>query len=111
MEHGIEVLIKIIASDSPEKIGLLDHVIKPCGFRQKLQVLRGLVADLSDHYVRSAELDRAYTEFAGAIKSLSSAAGKLNEFLTISFTGGRSWWFLTGRSSLSSPPLPRRRST
>lgn len=80
MEHGIEVLIRTIVSDSLEKIGLIEQVLNPLGFRQKLHVLRGLVVALPDHYVKSAELDRAYAEFAAAIKSLSSSAERLNEF-------------------------------
>ena len=80
MEHGIEVLIRIIVSDSPDKMSLIEQALKPLGFRQKLQVLRGLVAELRDHYVKSDELDRAYAEFAAAIKSLSSSAESLNEF-------------------------------
>src|SRR5260370_20157419 len=63
MEHSIEVLIRLIVSDSAERMSLIEQALKPLGFRQKLQVLRGLVADLPDHHVKSAELDRAYAEF------------------------------------------------
>jgi hypothetical protein len=80
LEHGIEVLVLMIVSDSPEKLRLIEQALKPLGFRQKLQVLRGLVAELPNHYVKSAELDRAYAEFAAAVKSLSSTAERLNEF-------------------------------
>ena len=80
MEHGAEVLIRTIVSVSPEKISQIERALKPLGFRQKLGILRRLVADLPDHYVKSAELDRAYAEFAAAIKSLRSTAEKLNEF-------------------------------
>jgi len=79
MEHGIEVLLLMIISDSPEKLSLIEQAIKPLGFRQKLQVLRGLAAELPDHYVKSAELDRAYAEFGATIKLLSSTAERLNE--------------------------------
>ncbi|MDR3721601.1 MAG: hypothetical protein P4L00_08375 [Candidatus Acidoferrales bacterium] len=81
MEHGIEVLIRTIVSDSSgEKSSLIEQTLKPLAFRQKVKVLRGLVADLREHYVRSAELDRAHAAFVDAIKSLSSAAEKLNDF-------------------------------
>jgi hypothetical protein len=80
MEHGVEVLIKTIVGDSVGKTSLIETVVKPHGFRQKLQILRLLVADLQDQYVESVELDRAYAKFAAAIKSLSSTAESLNNF-------------------------------
>jgi hypothetical protein len=80
MEHGAEVLIRAIVSVSPEKRSRIEQALKPHGFRQKLGILRRLVADLPDHYVKSAELDRAYAEFAAAIRSLRSTAKRLNEF-------------------------------
>jgi hypothetical protein len=80
MEHGAEVLIRAIVSVSPEKISRIEQALKPPGFRRKLGILRRLVAELPDHYAKSAELDRAYAEFAAAIKSLRLAAKRLNEF-------------------------------
>jgi hypothetical protein len=80
MEHGVEVLIRTIVSVSPEKISQIEQVLKRLGLRGKLAILRGLVADLPDHYTKSAELDRAYAEFAAAIKSLRSTAKRLNNF-------------------------------
>jgi hypothetical protein len=80
MEHGAEVLIRAIVSVSPEKISRIEQALKPFGFRRKLGILRRLVAELPDHYAKSAELDRAYAEFAAAIKSLRSTAKSLNEF-------------------------------
>ncbi len=80
MEHGVEVLIRAIVSVSPEKINLMERTLKRLGLRHKLAILRGLVADLSDHYAKSAELDRAYAEFAAAIKSLNKTAKRLKNF-------------------------------
>jgi hypothetical protein len=49
MEHGVEVLIWTIVCVSPEKMNLMERTLKRLGLRQKLAILRGLVADLSDH--------------------------------------------------------------
>jgi hypothetical protein len=80
MEHGAEVLIRTILSVSPEKMNLMERTLKRLGLREKLAILRGLVADLPDHYAKSAELDRVCAEFAAAIKSLSKTAKRLNNF-------------------------------
>ena len=63
-----------------EKIPLLESVVKPLGFRQKLSVLRNLITDLENQYVPSKKLDIAYAHFASEVKKLIGAAEKLNEF-------------------------------
>jgi hypothetical protein len=110
MEHGAEVLIRTIVSVSPEKMNLMERTLKRLGLREKLAILRGLVADLPDHYAKTAELDRVYAEFAAAIKSLSKTAKRLNNFRN-HIVHWRPWSSLTRRSSRSSPPPPQRRST
>jgi hypothetical protein len=80
MEHGAEVLIRTIVSVSPEKISQIERTLTRLRLRKKLAILRGLVADLPDHYAKSAELDRVYAEFAAAIQSLSKTAKRLNNF-------------------------------
>jgi hypothetical protein len=80
MEHGAEALIRTIVSVSTENTTQTRQELKSLRLRQKLGMLRGLVADLLEHHAQSAELDRACLEFAAAIKSLSKTAKRLINF-------------------------------
>jgi hypothetical protein len=78
MEHGVEVLISTILSNREH--GLAEPLLAPMRFAAKVDVLQRLVKELSQHYVPTPTLERAYLRFAAEMKASISQAKELNTF-------------------------------
>ncbi len=78
MEHAVEMLIRTILSTKDYRLD--EPLVAPMRFGTKLDALQRLVKELSQHYVPTPLIEKAYARFAAEMKKSISQAKQLNTF-------------------------------